>query len=1623
MDVENRLEAMPIMTAEEQGIFFDLLKQQMPSWLLNAPINDRNVLYNNLKSSFQSRQTLLKQLQALKSPEHFCAPLLAKAMSDRLGEPFDVAGAVFQHVRSTSSLLGLRKKLILPIGRDLLTAACENFELSETLPGNYHELSLLYIPEQVTGKTSRVLAIRPHEFAILCRDLDLGKQYRKHIETLFGDGARPATFLDASVACFRDRFEVDRHIAYLRGHISVSVYQRLKLVAVSQSGENALEYQNIEILGVTLRGPMFIGSIMVSAGDVDRCVVYIPEDPDHPLKEYASFLDFEISLSKRLKDAGFRSFFMRFVTLRDRPSFLRGIDVRLLNVGPLHLPFDTPYLPLTVVYPEGKAKTELFLALFEHRAEQVRADARVLVVSTDDEDEKTRQQRLETYESIGVNTLLFLASFVPVLGEVMCAVAGLQLLNEVYEGIDSWAHGDQESATDYLFDTLENLIVMAAFSAGSAVAGRAYRSVRTSGFVQGLRQVPIGWMSRRLWNPEVSALRMPESLLDRLPADERGLILYDNHRLLKLGSHAYTVHPVPGSGLWEIGNLQASARYRPPLETNGVGAWRHHSEIPQDWSLLTLFRRTGYREAAIPDARALQILAVSNVDESAMRQAIISRSRPMAILTDTVRRFQADTEAGHFMASVASPLSAQQADADLQLYLLTSAGHWPQDLAIVVTDARDIEVARYGDHNASRSVTVKQDALRKAAFYPPLLAALGERERLHLLGEATEDLSLQGTLLAEHIGELAPFQQIALTERLYRRTDTIEQSRAEPVRSAFANLPASVADELVLHADGSEWQQLAAGKVPLRLAEEARRYQAILRLNRAFEGLYLDAACGRDVNRLILDTLSHLPGWPGDVHIEIRDWAAGAEERAAIGPPDARYNVIIEAYADRYTGLDTEENLVSSSLTRTRTDFFRVLWESLPAHSRQALGPETGGQGLRQKITSLALQRREEIRAMLSIAAPDRRYRSPMGLADRPVERSVPLTGGTATVGRRSAVLVQRARELYPSFSSAQIDQFLLSLDSDDVLAIRALDHMREQYHAMVQALERWTHRTTYYQAGDGPRRQVPAHNKARATQAILRAWRRESAVASNAGYFRHPLTLDGIPLGDLPVLIGDFSHVDALHLNAVGAGSGLNSFLHNFPGLRMLRLTGNELTRIPQAIEAMPGLTVLDLSDNRIRLIEQAMTTLAPLEHLQSLDLSFNPTLGRPPRVGTLRRLRHLGLRETGISEWPGEMEGLTALQTLDLRDNRIIEIPRSVFDAPEALNRGTQVDGNPLSEASLQAIATYQQSQGINLGVITPDYATAQHSVADGTASGWVIGLPAVRVSRVKEVWSALSADPQSRSFFDVLKALRGTADYSHSLGELSQRVWNVLEAACESDRLRRTLFRMAWAGRVSMVNAAEVFSDLEVRVLCDQAVADQSPGGSVEGRLVQLLRGRFRLREVERQASMDAARRAGSGPFTREQMLELSLLYRVRMAQRLELPAQPDALNTRLDVEVTDAQIEHVYREVQRLEQTTQLSVSMSNQEFWSEYLRATHEGEFSAALERCAASLAQLERRNELSRQAASRQVTVILENLRNENTDVLRRLTNEALARHPDTRQSTGMPEQQQESVQGNAPNP
>ena len=107
--------------------------------------------------------------------------------------------------------------------------------------------------------------MKPHEFAKLCRALDLGQQYQSHVKALFGDGTPAGSLRDKYVACAKDQFEVARPIALMKKHVSADVYQMLKSVAdISPSiklGKNTLGFQRLEIFGVKLNGALFIGPV------------------------------------------------------------------------------------------------------------------------------------------------------------------------------------------------------------------------------------------------------------------------------------------------------------------------------------------------------------------------------------------------------------------------------------------------------------------------------------------------------------------------------------------------------------------------------------------------------------------------------------------------------------------------------------------------------------------------------------------------------------------------------------------------------------------------------------------------------------------------------------------------------------------------------------------------------------------------------------------------------------------------------------------------------------------------------------------------------------------------------------------------------------------------------------------------------------------------------------------------------------------------------------------------------------------------------------------------------------------------------------------------------------------
>ncbi|MBS4090547.1 dermonecrotic toxin domain-containing protein [Pseudomonas rustica] len=1587
------------MTLEQQGVFFEFFKKmQWPAWFVQSSPAQRKALYDGLIASFATRDEARTALEKLRDPNRFATEKLTKALSEKIKEPLDITGAVFQHVRSTSSLLGLRKKLVLPIARDLVVVACENFTSEETRAENYHARSLIYLPESVTGRSNRVLPLQPHELALLCRELDLGKQYQQHLEQILEKDPQTRK---ACVAHSRRSFEVDLQLALMKQHISPDTHQRL--CEALQHGEAAglsqaaFSLHTIKLLDCTIYGVMVL---QLKTAD-KRCVLYLPGDPEQSIQEFSSFQKMEVRLSARLRQSTFHHYFARFVALGEQVEFRSQLKQRLLEPsGGSPLPKESIYLPVTAVDMEGDGLQGLFL----QRLALVKSTARLLVVPTDDEDEKERLARLETYETVGIDLALFAASFVPGVGEILMAVTAFQLLRGVYLGIDSWARGDQEQATEYFFDTTENLILAAALAAGQLVISSAYRTIKATGVVARLREVKLSAGLTRLWNPDLAPYRQRVTLPDGLRTDQRGLRWLAGQAYLQLGAHVYAVRPQIDTEMWEV-QPPSSLRedYAPLLETNDFGAWRHDCELPQAWDRLTLLRRLGYSESLLDDALIMDAMTASGVQDDELRQAILDRRRPPAALIDSVQRFDTDVQVRRFIEQLGALPTAVQADFELQLYLLTSLQRWPLHTALSITDATGQTLKSFaGAQSITRYITLRHDAFAKGHLYRDVLAALSESERSELLSTVSAEYGQQQAL-QQVMQEHAISTNYKLFEQLYQRNAPTLSRESALLLDMFSELPASFANELVWYADAHELLELEAGHVPLRQAEEARRYLQVIREIRAFEGLYLDAAATTDTNRLVLDALEHSPGWKDGLYVEILDGTRSDDVVAVLGSEEAPEHMQLLAHGYAYEVLNKQFEQVALLPGRTREHYFEALWQGLSAQRREALGVATvdGVTSLRHKITATALRRREVAHLTLSNSPVRSGYTSPMRLADRVQPESLSRAHVNDTPHSDAVALKQRAQELYPTHSNEQINAFLQSLGADEMLGLRKLEHLRVEFFNLRDILQRWIMRESWHQGLNGPRIKVTKLARFRAAIQIIRCWRRETPRIPMSQEILYELSLPELVLGQLPVLPADFSHVGALNIAHIGAGAGISQFLAGFTNVRELSLAGNELTRLPAAISGMTRLETLELNENRIHLTEESASQLARMSSLKRLELSFNSDLGRCPDVSRLPLLEHLGLRDTGISTWPTGTEGLPKLRTLDLRDNRIVEVPQNVLVSTDVLNQGTDIRGNPLSADSLTRLSAYERRNQINFGLLSLGQTdlVARVLVDESMSSIWLTGVTGPLMLTRQRLWRSVFLQPYSRRFFSLLIRLRYTVDYRLAFTTLRERVWGVITSAAEDAALRRALFRMADADARSIDDCSLQFSDLAVTVLCYRALNVARRGDvQLERQFLRLLRGLFRLRAVEMEAHKNIVARQLTETLTAEDARQVSFAFRLGLAQRLDLLGQPTAINERLDVEVTRQTLDLVYEQIIREEQSGALLESLKTHPIWVEYLERAYHEPFDAIDINAKLALLNLDRLTQLNREQLSVRMTAITENSANLRRALFTRLTQAALDR-------------------------
>lgn len=1539
----------------------EFLKSRLPAWYVQAPVALREALRASHQRSLISRKALEPIRRRLMPVEVFAKPLLDEALYNVFKRRMDSKAYELHSLTFDNSYFFTTPKTLK---QTLLQAALHNFDVAQTKAGGFPTSSTILpigakpaavvtpMANSVAGiiKEDRLyyrgdVKIRPEAFAKVSHTLDLGSLYQAHLDSVFKPSPNEQTQKVASafMDCERDAVDMLAHFAMIKAHITSGAYAALldmvKPEGTPRWGGHAVRYRQLHMLDTyAFPGSLLYGALLIQqdidAADAGPCLVYMPAEPDHPIKEYASFARFSEALTLKLRNHEYQRYFRRFVRLDKSFLFFKKLNERLAasdDASSVEL-----YLQTRITSKPP------FEVLYEHLQSKTYDDSRFIAVPSNVLDAEARRARLETLEAYGMDLLMVAGFFIPVLGAIMAVSAMAQLSREVFVAAEDWNHGETEEALGHLFNVGENLAVGAAISA----AVGAVSQIQPSTFIESLTLKTLSDGQQYLWKPSMDGYAHEFSLADDATFDARGLIQSDGKTWLALDGKLYQSYFDATLRRWRISHPMAGDSYSPLLEHSEAGAWRHEWESPMGWDELTAFRRLNIAHEGLSEGVMRRILRVCNVDDAVLRQTHMEGLKPAALLMDSSQR---EVLGEHIRACIAGLKSAEPQTVLTThlgpwMDLLCSSPRWPRNRVLL---SLDVDYGELGNSsNFARSVAIFSRIKRPAS---DLTLAL-ERALDSLTPEEVRDLMTQDNLakpmqvqrLREHLAQLAQMDSGKFFEGLYQHHNRSNDPLVALVRRDFPGLPDVVAQELVDAASNAETARMtSAQRLPLNVAEQAREYLQHLRINRAIEGFYLEVTNNPDTLMLTFRLLEQSPGWPADTAIELRNDSIEGEQVAHLGDSEtaAVHHIIVKTGAGYrpFCYPDTWFGGVGQS-------FFEALLLTLTDQTRSAIGLPAGAtqQQLRLFLGDRALEHRDVVASLLHLQAIKPGFKWPSRLPDGRV--GYPMSGRIRRLFRRLGVGASRyspemaIKSLFPSYSEIDINSYLEYLKAShsgsaaqlSVFLRTQLEALQVEYQTLETTLDSWTQAMVEDPMRQGARRMAMTR--------ILYCWRRLTARAfsGNGETLGYELDLNHLAIGDLPEVEADFDHVVTLNAKGMSLGAeNISAFLGKFRRLQSLDLANNGLQTMPDAIGQLTQLEDLSLSGNFFTLTAQTVACLNRLGRLRSLDLSYCP-LGRSFSINPGNTLRSLNLRGTGIRSMPGWAWHLPELTQLDLRGNQLTTLSDTDFRNLNRLSNWTrmsiQLHDNPFDEPTReQALRVLggarRRRLGLEVVVVQPAAAAAPHA--------WLEGLGPAQWEQRSVQWHDLRAEPGSVSFFNVLHDLRLASDYSLYRQELTLRVWDVIDAATENTQLRQQLFVLAEHPQTCGDGLSLIFSDLEIharifKVMASPVIADRHP------EMFRFVRGLDRLDQVEKIARDDINEHLSRNEQVDE--AEIRLAYRIELAPRLGLPNQSRTMLFPTIARVGPEQIEAAYQRIIARERTDEFIKGVVAVDWWMNYLEA-------------------------------------------------------------------------------------
>lgn len=615
-------------------------------WFANAPPDLREAVQASQARLARSQQAMAGELKGLKNISEFATPLLAQQLLTQfqLQVPVDTTELVhIRHLFTWEAYVSQHER------RSLLEAALHNFEdgvafsreSALALAGNTHIENILVIGKTTLGDSETLvdielasesyriesLAVTPAAFADTCRSLDLGRLYQEHLTSLYA----PDRVVTQAIRVYRDRLRLAADLAFLRHRMNGTALDSVRAFL----DQNAtLACSQLRMFGITVH------EVLIYDLDNLGLLLYLPGHND-TLQQFQTMAALHDHLRDALLQADFRQRFLDYVERDQQSLFLSRLRQNLDATGRSRNDQTWPLREDADLHVERIAvDAELFGFLYQAHVTRLKSEARQIAVPTADADEQARQRRLAQWEALGMNTLMLAGFVVPGVGSLMTAVMVYQLLDEVYEGYQSWCVGDRDLAVRHLQAVSLNLALIG----GLHVAGKWVPKLFNSPLMESLDAVTLADGTPRLWQPDLTTYRSTKQLPETLQPNAMGQYAYRGRHYIRMDGQLYEHVLDPDQQCWRIAHPSDATAYQPRLEHNGEGAWLAEHEQPRHWSLATLVRRLDARLQALSDERLEQAARIAGVDAGQLRKVHLAGERPPVLLTDTLARLSIDDQ-------------------------------------------------------------------------------------------------------------------------------------------------------------------------------------------------------------------------------------------------------------------------------------------------------------------------------------------------------------------------------------------------------------------------------------------------------------------------------------------------------------------------------------------------------------------------------------------------------------------------------------------------------------------------------------------------------------------------------------------------------------------------------------------------------------------------------------------------------------------------------------------------------------------------------------------------------------------------------------------------------------------